>query len=124
MKKALFTLVLAFLFVSNTYAQTTQIVAWSYLAETLANVQALSQQLTINGTASTAVITCVQNAANVDCSATVPALSLTTANTVKLSATKNGVTKETTIAGLLGSNAPKDPSNFRWVIQVTVNIGQ
>lgn len=104
-------------------AQTpTTTLAWDYLSVTPAIVATYTQTVTVDGTAITATPVCAAAGANVTC--TVPIGTLASGrHTVAVAALLNGVSATTSVNGIDPTGtAPKQPSSFRYQINVTVNI--
>lgn len=102
----------------------TYAVVWDYAATTVAEVASFTQSVTVDGTAVTALPACAAaaNGTDVTCRVSVGALAAGR-HTIAVSATHNNVTATTTIAGVDPSvGAPKSPVNFRYQINITVNV--
>lgn len=107
-------------------AQTpTSTIQWKYLLETALEVNTnYVQVVTVDATTVTTATlkpTCVQAAADVVCSIVVPSLA-TGAHNISVSATKNNVTAMTSINNLTLGAAPKNATDFRYQINITVNV--
>ncbi len=103
-------------------AQTTAALRWDYGPnETVANVATYTQFIQVDSTVITAVPTCVQNGTVVTCSVPISPLS-SGSHTLIVQASRNGISARTTITGLNPNDAPKNPSNPGYQINVTINI--
>lgn len=110
------------LYTTTTYAQTvTPTIEYDYLNDTIANVNTYTQVITLNGTV-LANPTCAQAGANVTCSVPAPGALTTGDNTVKVTATKNGVVAETTMTGLKIGTGPKSPTGPRYKVVIVINL--
>lgn len=118
----LIALVVLFALVSQPYAQTTtNTIQWDYLNATPTQVATYTQTVTVNGTVQTTAPTCVASGVNTQCQLAVTLIS--GSNTINVSATLNGVTRGITLAGLNpATSGPKEPTNFRYNINVTINV--
>lgn len=101
-------------------------VIWKYAQETALNVNTNYVQVVRvdNAVITTATLkpTCVQAAADVECAIALGTLASGPHN-VSVSATVGSVEANTTINNLnLGANAPKNPTDFRYQINITVNV--
>src|SRR5262245_44687776 len=105
---------------------TTTTIQWDYLAVQLADVTPpnMTQVVRIDGVLQTTPPTCTQNVNKVDvlCTYTVTPALPSGSHTVRVEATKSGITKGTDIIGLNPGNAPPDPRNFRYQINITINV--
>lgn len=129
MRRFLFLLPLLILAFPNQVAkaQTPQhTIAWNYANETAATVNSFyNQTVVVNGTTiTTATVrpTCVQAGLNVNCTIAVGTLAPDTGHTVSVSATRDNVTATTNITNLRFGSAPKNPTDFRYQIQINVNL--
>lgn len=125
--KTMLTLLFLLLCASTTNAQTTNtVIAWDYLAVQLVDVTPpnMTQVIKIDGVTQTAPPTCAQstNKVDVNCTFTVTPALPSGSHTVRVEATKAGITKGTDIVGLNPGNAPPDPKNFRYQINITINV--
>ena len=120
MKKFLF-VVAILLFGSTAYAQTNTF-AWDYVGALPAEVATYIQSVTVDNTAVTTAPTCIAKGTT-DTTCSVPITPLATgSHTVSVSASKSGITAQTTITGLNLANGPKSASNPQIKIVVTINI--
>lgn len=101
-------------------AQTQEGIAWNYDATTVEDVATYAQRVVVNGNQLNVAPTCVQDGANVTCSA--PVKLLAGENTIRISATKNDVTKEVRFIGVNPLNGPKEPNSPRVHITVTITV--
>jgi len=118
----MFSLLLVAGFVNVSFAQVTNTkIEWDYLATTIAEVQGIGQSITVDNIPVPG-ISCAATGPNVTCSVTVTPALTAGIHTLKLDATRNGITKTTAISGLNPASAPKDPSNFRYSIQINITV--
>lgn len=122
MKKIFLVTISFFILTSGVEAQQSTL-AWDYLATNLADVSSYIQTVNVNGTNVTTAPTCVPAGPNVSC--TVPVtLTPTGSNTISVTASRGGISKETRITGINLQNASGQPSNPRLTVTVTITVQQ
>lgn len=100
----------------------TATVVYGYPAVLMAEVSTYTQVVTVDNVLIPGNPTCVQVGPDVSCSIPVGTVAAGR-HTLSVEATKNNVTAKTTITGLdIGATAPKNPVNFRYQLQITVNL--
>lgn len=104
-------------------AQTpTYTLAWDYPVVSSDVATYSSQVVTLDSTVLPGTPTCVSSgAASTTCSLVLPTLTTGT-HTVKVAATRGGITRETVFAGIDPSRAPASAGTPRIMISVTVTV--
>lgn len=103
------------------FAQSTQTLQYDYL-DTPANVASYTQTIKVDGSLVTAAPTCAANpTSGTTCSVSIPTLAAGT-HTIDVTATKSGQSAETIVSGINPANGPKNASNIRINVTVTVTV--
>lgn len=120
-KRLALALVVLFAFGTSARAQAASTLIWDY-AKPLATVQTYTQAIQVDAAVLTIAPTCVATSATVTtCSIPITTLAAGT-HSISITATLGNESAQTIVAGLNPANAPANATNFRYQINVTVNI--